>query len=198
MGLAHRLRDGKRSRHQFAAELSGHERALIGMSGEALYNVQFHLICDTLDTVDEVADQETAGRIASALAERWADAPARIAEATKAAEMHTLNLTAPELAALMTRESCDDRGDLYLTERDEYLWALDCRPLVPGGDSLPVLAHLIVSVEQGPHGEVRHSACGQRLTAGNHPRGWWSTSRGRLPLVERDIHCGIEIAGVAE
>jgi len=92
------------SRHRFAAGLAGHERALIAISGEALYNVQVHLICDVLDTVDEIADQETAGQIAGALAERWADSPARVAEANKAAAMFTLNLSAPELAALMARK----------------------------------------------------------------------------------------------
>ena len=49
------------SRHRFADELAGHERALIAISGEAPYNVQVHLIFDVLDTVDEIADKETAG-----------------------------------------------------------------------------------------------------------------------------------------
>jgi hypothetical protein len=91
------------SRDRFAAELAGHERALIAISGEALYNVQVHLIFDVLDTVDEIADPVTAGGIASALAERWADAPARVEEANQAAAMLTANLTAAELVSLMRR-----------------------------------------------------------------------------------------------
>jgi hypothetical protein len=81
--------DQSRFARPLAAELAGHERVLIAISGEALYNVQVHLIFDVLDTVDEIADPATAARIATALAERWADAPARVAEAKKAAEFQS-------------------------------------------------------------------------------------------------------------
>lgn len=82
------------SRNAFAEELARHETALRAMAGDALYNVQFHLICDVLDVVEEVAGVETGRRVASALAARWADAPARMAEAHAAmASMPPLNVS---------------------------------------------------------------------------------------------------------
>jgi hypothetical protein len=80
---------------------------------------------------------------------------------------------------------------------DPYLWALDLGPLYPGGPSLPVGAHLIVSGEVldadgfvGEHGEVLVSACGRKYTKGSHPRGWQSTGLARLPLQDHAVHCG--------
>ncbi len=63
------------------------------------------------------------------------------------------------------------------------LWALDFDQ-----DGLPDVAHLITGREQGPWGTVHVTACGERLDAANHPRGWWRTEG--LPLQERWVHCG--------
>jgi len=70
-----------------------------------------------------------------------------------------------------------------------YLWALDLDE-----KDRPWQAHLIVKSEDGQFGEIRTGACGQTFTAGTHPRGWWSTEDGNLPLSgAHDIHCGREI-----
>lgn len=63
------------------------------------------------------------------------------------------------------------------------LWALDLDE-----KDRPVLAHQIVLIERSPDGE-RIAACGQRFSASSHPRGWWSTEGGRLPLQDHAIHC---------
>ena len=71
------------------------------------------------------------------------------------------------------------------------LWALDV-----DSDNRPYRAHRIIDTGgdgAGRVGEVRTAACGIRFTAGNHPRGWWWTADGRLPLGGPDcIHCGGE------
>jgi hypothetical protein len=72
-------------------------------------------------------------------------------------------------------------------EDQKSTWMLDLDP-----DGWPVLAHEIATVERGNTGEARITACGQRATAATHPRGWWSTPRGELPLSgEGDIHCWV-------
>jgi hypothetical protein len=73
---------------------------------------------------------------------------------------------------------------------DPNLWALDLEQ-----DQLgrlhPWRAHLIVRTEHDRFGETRTAACGEQFTAGTHPRGWWSTRSGNLPLSgPDDIHCG--------
>jgi hypothetical protein len=62
------------------------------------------------------------------------------------------------------------------------LWALDLNH-----NDMPVLAHRIVS--ELPDG-ARMTACGRSLTAYTHPRGWWTTESGGLPLAAEHIHCG--------
>ena len=81
-------------------------------------------------------------------------------------------------------------SDGYLTGKGELLWALDLAPAYPGGLDQPAGAHLIVRVEPGRYGEVRTCECGQTFTAGTHPRGWWSTRPGILPLQEHAVRCG--------
>lgn len=88
----------KASRDVFTELLAGHEPALRAISGDVLYHVQVHLIRDVLDVADEVAGHQAAGRLAGALAERWAEAPARIAEAQEAAS--ALMLAPPDLSWL--------------------------------------------------------------------------------------------------
>jgi hypothetical protein len=63
------------------------------------------------------------------------------------------------------------------------LWMLDL-----DAEGWPRRAHLIVEERDG----VRTTACGERATAGTHPRGWWSTRAGSLPLVRRYVHCGVD------
>jgi hypothetical protein len=78
---------------------------------------------------------------------------------------------------------------------DPNLWALDVRPYpFPTSPEHPVLAHLIVAMRREQHrGEVRVAACGNEYTDGTHPRGWWSTRSGNLPLQGHAIHCGADI-----
>jgi hypothetical protein len=77
---------------------------------------------------------------------------------------------------------------------DPNLWAMGLSPMYPGGPALPTSAHLIVRrFDGGFRGEVRVAACGIEFTAGTHPRGWWSTRSGRLPLQDHAICCGREI-----
>jgi len=69
------------------------------------------------------------------------------------------------------------------SDSTEVLWAMDI------DDSYqPVRAHKIVAVEQA--GLVRVTACGLRLTALNHPLGWWQMAYGALPLQPQHVHCG--------
>lgn len=82
---------------------------------------------------------------------------------------------------------------VHTTGIGEYLWAMDVAESGPYRGH-PVYAHLIVRVEQGRFGEIRHGACGRTFTAGTHPRGWWSTKPGNLPLQEHAVHCGSDIA----
>lgn len=65
---------------------------------------------------------------------------------------------------------------------DEHLWSLDL-----DSEQRPWRAHLIVAVAP----DRRWTACGQLRTAGTHPRGWWGTSAGRLPLLR--VHCGADV-----
>lgn len=81
-----------------------------------------------------------------------------------------------------------------MSEDGELLWALDLAPVYPGGPEQPVGAHLIVKTEPGRFGEVRTSECGRTFTAGTHPRGWWSTRPGHLPLQKHAVCCGAERA----
>jgi len=86
-GTARRAPDGKRggqvtaSRDRFTEQLAQHETALRALSGDVLYKVQCDLICEVLDTADQVADEQTAGRLADALAARWAADVATVAAA---------------------------------------------------------------------------------------------------------------------
>lgn len=67
----------------------------------------------------------------------------------------------------------------------EVVWMLDMDE-----DDWPVLAHQIVGVEhEGQRDEVRLTACGRRVTAEMHPRGWWSFPPGRFPLAANAVHC---------
>jgi hypothetical protein len=73
-------------------------------------------------------------------------------------------------------------ADLRETNTDPNLWMLDLEGL-----GWPRLAHLIVDERDG----VRTTACGRRVTTATHPRGWWSTRAGVLPLAGPDaVHCG--------
>ena len=77
---------------------------------------------------------------------------------------------------------------------DPHLWAMDLGPVYRGGPDMPVGAHLIVRrYDGGFRGEVRVAACGQEFTAGTHPRGWWGTKQGNLPLQEHAVHCGRDL-----
>lgn len=77
---------------------------------------------------------------------------------------------------------------------DPNLWAMDLQPYPePNSPLQPVRAHLIVSGYTDARGEVRVSACGMELTAGTHPRGWWGTRLGQLPLQDHAVHCGREV-----
>ncbi len=80
-------------------------------------------------------------------------------------------------------------------EQDPNLWALDLKPFPwPDGPLQPVQAHLIVMARREQHrGETRIAACGREFTAGTHPRGWWGSRWGSLPLRDHAIHCGAEI-----
>lgn len=69
-----------------------------------------------------------------------------------------------------------------------HSWALDL-----DGEQRPVGAHLIVAVARERFGEVRVCACGRRYTAGTHPRGWWGSLAGELPLPDYDIRCGADL-----
>jgi hypothetical protein len=76
---------------------------------------------------------------------------------------------------------------------DPNLWALD---IAESGRwrGRPVGAHLIVAARHEPfRGEVRVAACGEEFTAGTHPRGWWGTRWGRLPLQGHAVHCGADL-----
>jgi hypothetical protein len=73
-------------------------------------------------------------------------------------------------------------ADLRETNTDPNLWMLDLEGL-----GWPRLAHLIVEEHDG----MRTTACGRRVTAATHSRGWWSTRAGVLPLANpKAIHCG--------
>jgi hypothetical protein len=75
------------------------------------------------------------------------------------------------------------------------LWALDLEAYGPfGATAVPVLAHKVVRLEGAGIREVRITACGQRRTYHTHPRGWWTTLPGKLPLQPQHIHCGLEEA----
>ena len=65
------------------------------------------------------------------------------------------------------------------------IWALDIDE-----DGHPWRAHLIVTCDLRPAGEVRTSACGQQFTQSSHPRGWWEIEG--LPLQDHAIHCGLD------
>jgi hypothetical protein len=54
----------------------------------------------------------------------------------------------------------------------------------------PIRAHQIVREEDD--GRAMITACGKRLTASNHPRGWWTTRPGELPLAAHAVHCMAE------
>jgi len=75
---------------------------------------------------------------------------------------------------------------------DPNLWALDLAPFPYAGcPEQPVAAHLIVYCRKERYrGEVRVAACGKQFTAGTHPRGWWGTRWGNLPLQDHAVHCG--------
>jgi hypothetical protein len=70
---------------------------------------------------------------------------------------------------------------------DEVTWMLD----FDASGHWPVRAHEIVAVENPGHpDEVRVTACGYRAMKSNHPRGWWGSPRGEMPLSgPDDIHC---------
>jgi hypothetical protein len=72
---------------------------------------------------------------------------------------------------------------MALMSDDPNLWMLDLDE-----KKRPLRAHLIVEERDG----VRTTACGERATAGKHPRGWWTTRAGSLPLVRRCVHCGVD------
>lgn len=75
---------------------------------------------------------------------------------------------------------------------DTVTWAMDiCTTLNHPFYGNPIAAHQIVSEEDG--GKARITACGKRLTASNHPRGWWTTRPGELPLADHAIHCTAEV-----
>ena len=78
---------------------------------------------------------------------------------------------------------------------DSHMWALDLQPFpTPDSPMRPVGAHLIVSAHDGGfRGQVRVSACGREFTFGTHPRGWWSTRQGNLPLQAHAVHCGADL-----
>ncbi len=83
---------------------------------------------------------------------------------------------------------------IYQTQRGELLWAMDIAEQPPHRGH-PAGAHLIVRAYAGGfRGEVRVGACGREFTCGTHPRGWWSTKPGSLPLARHAIHCGASIA----
>jgi hypothetical protein len=67
---------------------------------------------------------------------------------------------------------------------DDVLWMLDIDE-----NGWPWQAHRIVADD----GTTRTTACGERVTAHTHPRGWWSFPEEHLPLSgDNDIHCGVE------
>lgn len=71
---------------------------------------------------------------------------------------------------------------------DAVTWAMDiCSDTNHPYYGNPIAAHQIVSEEDG--GKTRITACGKRLTASNHPRGWWTTRPGELPLGGELVHC---------
>jgi hypothetical protein len=73
----------------------------------------------------------------------------------------------------------------------EVLWAMDiCGEIGHPYFGQPIAAHQIVRTEGEPGmREVRVTACGKRLTLGNHSRGWWSSPPGKLPLAAHAVHC---------
>jgi hypothetical protein len=87
----------------------------------------------------------------------------------------------------------DDMAESEAGPAGAHLWALEL-----DAEELPVRAHLITRTEADGPREVRWSACGQRFTAALHPRGWWSTRPGELPLAEWAVHCGREVAGAGQ
>lgn len=73
----------------------------------------------------------------------------------------------------------------------EVLWAMDiCTEIGHPDYGNPIRAHQIIRTEGDPgiH-ETRVTACGERLTQSNHPRGWWSSRPGELPLAADAVHC---------
>jgi hypothetical protein len=59
------------ARDRFMERLRPSRQALTALSGDALFHVQVEVICRSLDVIEQVTDQETALRIAAALAARW-------------------------------------------------------------------------------------------------------------------------------
>lgn len=106
------------SRDVFTGHLAGHEQALRAMQGDALYNVQVHLICDVLDVADRVVSQDGCRILAQALAARWAEAPARMAEAQAAMRAHLPPLT--DLTDLPDDRSEVAAGDIFARTDRRY------------------------------------------------------------------------------
>jgi hypothetical protein len=70
--------------------LAAHDASLRALSGDLLYNVQMEFTCRLLGVVDEVADQQTAELITSAIYERMAaDVPKAEERMRQAREMAT-------------------------------------------------------------------------------------------------------------
>lgn len=90
----------------------------------------------------------------------------------------------------MTETAGGRMGETVLAAsgQDLHLWALDL-----DGQNRPFQAHLITAIGLGPNGEERFSDCGRSYTRGTHPRGWWSSRAGELPLQEQHVHCGREL-----
>lgn len=75
-----------------------------------------------------------------------------------------------------------------MSDAEEVTWAMDiCTEINHPWYGQPIAAHQIIREED--EGKTRITACGLRLTRSNHPRGWWTSPPGKLPLAEHAIHC---------
>ena len=70
----------------------------------------------------------------------------------------------------------------------QVTWAMDiCTEVNHPYYGNPIAAHQVVQEEDD--GKVRITACGKRLSERNHPKGWWTTPPGKLPLADHAVHC---------
>jgi hypothetical protein len=95
------------------------------------------------------------------------------AEANEAAEILAADAIAEFVDMLEARKPTTGDAVTWMLDLDEH--------------GRPWRAHMIVEDDR----TTRTTACGKRVTAGTHPRGWWSFPPGELPLSgPNDIHCG--------